>query len=111
MLYVNKDGTIQLTRGDTARLSVTIHNDLDDSDYDISENDTLRLTIRKNIKDLEPSMQKTITGSSQFHIEPVDTDDLAFGKYLYDVELTTQTGDVYTVIPPTTFELLKEVTY
>lgn len=50
MLYVNSDGTIRLTRGDTA------------------------------------------------------------GKYLYDVELTTASGDVYTVIVPTTFEVLKEVT-
>ena len=51
-----------------------------------------------------------MTGSNQFHIEPEDTKFLSFGKYLYDVELTTASGDVYTVIVPTTFEVLKEVT-
>lgn len=33
MLYVSSDSTIQLTRGDTARLSVSILNDLTNSEY------------------------------------------------------------------------------
>ena len=111
MLYVNKDGTIQLTRGDTARLTITIQNDLDGNDYEVAPTDTLKLTIKKTVNDSKPAVQKTVTGYSQFYIEPEDTKDLSFGKYLYDVELTTASGDVYTVIVPTAFEILKEVTY
>ena len=110
MLYVNIDGTVQLTRGDTARLSVTIKNDLDSKNYEIAATDTLRLTIKKTVNDSSPLVQKVITGSSQFYIEPEDTKELPFGKYVYDVELTTATGDVYTIIVPKTFEILKEVT-
>lgn len=40
MLYVNDDGSIELTRGDTARLSVSIQNDLTGEDYIVSATDT-----------------------------------------------------------------------
>lgn len=110
MLYVNSDGTIRLTRGDTARLEVQIKNDLTNGNYEMTSEDILRFTIKKNVNDSTPAVQKTVAGSNQFHIEPEDTKSLSFGKYLYDVELTTASGDVYTVIVPTTFEVLKEVT-
>lgn len=110
MLYINKDGTIKLTRGDTARITVSIYNEYNQNDYELDPEDTLRLTIKKTVRDTTPTVQKTIVGSKQFHIVPEDTNNLSFGKYLYDVELTTSSGDVYTIIEPTTFELLKEVT-
>lgn len=110
MLYVNADGIIQLTRGDTARLTVTVHNEFDGNEYEVDQDDTMRLTVKKSVKDPEPSFQKVILGSNQFYIEPSDTKTLSFGKYVYDVELTTAAGEVYTVIVPTTFEILKEVT-
>ncbi len=111
MLYVNDDGSIQLTRGDTARLSITIENDLTGSDYTIAATDTLKFTIKKNVNDSTPCIQKVNIGSAQFTIEPSDTKDLPYGKYMYDVELTTDSGDVYTVVVPTAFKILKEVTW
>ena len=111
MLYVDTDGTIQLTRGDTARLNVSVQNQIDQSEYAIGSGDTLTLTVKKAVTDEEPAFQKVVTGGSTFHIEPKDTAGLAFGKYKYDVQLTTAGGDVYTVIEPTTFEVLKEVTW
>lgn len=111
MLYINKDGTIRLTRGDTARLTVTINNDFDDKPYEITETDVLKLTVKRSVRDTTPAFQKSVTGSNKFYIVPDDTKDLVFGKYIYDVELTTVGGDVYTVIEPTIFEILKEVTY
>ena len=110
MLYVNADGSIQLTRGDTARLSITIENDLTNDTYEITENDTIRLTVKRTVKDEEPLFQKVIKGSNQFSIDPEDTHNLQFGKYIYDVELTTDKGDVFTIIVPTTLEILREVT-
>ena len=110
MLYVNDDGVIRLTRGDSARLLITINSEIDNNTYKIKPTDTLTFTIKKAIKDTTPSVQKRITGSNQFYILPTDTKDLSFGKYIYDVELTTSDGDVYTIIEPTTFVFLKEVT-
>ena len=111
MLYVLEDGTIRLTRGDTARLSVNIVNDADGSTYEVRPNDVLIMSLKKNIRDATPVMQKKIVGVDTFHIEPDDTHDLEFGKYLHDVQITTEDSDVYTVIGPCAFEVMKEVTY
>ena len=110
MLYVNSDGTIQLTRGDTARFNLTIKNNVSQTDYEIQPDDTLTMSIKKSVRDVDSVVQLSIKGSSVFHLRPSDTSNLAFGKYLYDVQITTGDGDVYTVIGPTTFEVMKEVT-
>lgn len=109
MLHIGNDGTIELTRGDTARLTVSITNDSTDAPYEIRASDVLKLTLKKSVNDTEPCMQKIATGSGSFHIEPEDTAGLAFGDYKYDVELTTAEGDVYTVIEPNTFKIMAEV--
>lgn len=110
MLYIESNNVIRLTRGDTARITVPIENDLDNSSYVMDEQDTLTFTIKRRVKDEEHLVQKNAIGSNNFHIKPEDTDSLPFGKYVYDVQLTTSGGDVYTVIEPTTFEILSEVT-
>lgn len=110
ILNVNTDnGTIRLTRGDTARLYITIENESVGENYEITSADTLRLTLKKSIKDTYPAFQKVISGTNMFHIEPGDTSNLSFGRYFYDIELTTSDGDVYTIIGPAIFEILKEV--
>lgn len=109
MLRVGTNGAICLTRGDTARLEISITNDVDGLEYSIEETDTLTLTAKKSISDKAPSIQLTVTGGNIFNIKPSDTKHLSFGKYIYDVELQTAAGDVYTIIEPTVFELTKEV--
>lgn len=111
MLKVDTNGVIQLTRGDTARLFITIENETIEEEYEVASTDILRLTVRKSVNDPAVAFQKCITGKTMFHIEPKDTKRLSFGSYVYDVELTTADGDVYTVVGPAPFELLKEVTY
>lgn len=109
MLLVTSSGEISLTRGDTARLTVSVTND-NDEPYVIQAGDTLTLSVKRSIKDTEFAFQKKIIGGDTFYIEPEDTDSLDFGKYKYDVEITTENGEVYTVIPPTVFKILEEVT-
>ena len=111
MLNVNSDGTIQLTRGDTARLEITIKNSLTEEAYDMAPDDILSFTIKKSVKDETALVHKESKGTNTFHIEPKDTAELSFRKYFYDVQLTRANGDVYTVIVPTTYEIMKEVTY
>lgn len=109
MLNILDDNGIELTRGDTARLSVTVTND-DGEEYAIQPSDTLTLSIKKTVHDAEALVEKTIFGNNVFHIEPNDTSKMAFGNYKYDVQLTTAEGDVYTVIPPSMFKIAQEVT-
>ena len=101
--------TIELTRGDTARLKVTVTND-DGEEYAVRSSDTLTLSIKKRTRDEDALVDKTIFGSTTFHIEPKDTSGLPFGGYKYDVQLTTVEGDVYTVIPPSDFKITEGVT-
>lgn len=111
MLYVNSDGSIRLTRGDTARFQVSVQNDLTGDEYAIQEGDILVLTVKKTVNDEDYLIRKKITGGTNFHISPSDTSEMSFGSYVYDVELTTADGDVYTIIGPATFEVLSEVSY
>lgn len=110
MLKIMKDGTIQLTRGDTARLTVSITNEIDGEEYVMKEDDTLVLSVKKTVNDAEVLLKKVLKGENTFHIEPKDTAKMKFGHYKYDVQLTTAGGDVYTVISPTVFEVMAEVT-
>lgn len=109
MLNVLEDGVIQLTRGDSAHLKVSVTKDNGEA-YEIQNGDLLTLSIKKTVKDDTALLTKTIIGTDTFHIKPNDTSSLNFGKYKYDVQLTTKDEDVYTVIPPSTFEILAEVT-
>lgn len=111
MLNIAEDGTIRLTRGDTARFTVAITNETNANEYVMQPGDTLAFTIRKNVNDNEPLLQKVLTGTNTFHIEPKDTATFQFGDYKYDVQLTTAGGDVYTVIAPSIFEIMEEVSY
>lgn len=110
MLKLGANNTIQLTRGDTAYLTVNITNETDSSVYELQDGDTLTLTVKKSTKDTEFSFQKKVAESYTIKIEPDDTKDLAVGKYKYDVQLNTATGDVFTIIAATVFEVLEEVT-
>lgn len=110
MLYVEDDNTIRLTRGDTAYLEIPIVNDITKEEYVISPDDTLTFSVKRSVKDTNVIFSKTIRGANIIHITPDDTRQCEFGKYKYDVQLTTAEGDVYTVIEPTCFEVLSEVT-
>lgn len=115
MFKVEENGLMLLTRGDTARFKVGgIMNYACNppEPYTILPTDTLEFSVKKNVKDSEPLIHKLVYGDNPFHILPADTKDLSFGRYVYDIQLTTADGDVYTVtaLEPPTFELLKEVT-
>lgn len=104
---------IGLTRGDTAFLDVAITNQVDGSPYEMASGDKLVLTIRTARKGTSGSQQilvKTLTGSGTFEFLPADTANTDYGAYVYDIQLTTAAGEVYTVIPESTFEILSEVT-
>lgn len=109
MLKIGFGNTVSLTKGDTAYLKVDIKNDVSGEAYTVQEGDTLTMTVKKDY-DSSPAFQKKIHGDVEFHIKPEDTGGLETGKYKYDVQLDTANGDVFTVIPPSTFEILEEVT-
>lgn len=109
MLKIGFGNTVSLTKGDTAYLKVDIKNDANGDVYEVRDGDTLTMTVKKDFNS-NPAFQKKISGGVEFHIKPQDTTGLDVGKYKYDVQLDTADGDVFTVIAPSTFEILEEVT-
>lgn len=112
MLEIKSNNEIQLTRGDTARITVDIINKAEDGKkYEMQEDDILRFTVKKDYRKPDAAIRKECQGSSVIHIKPEDTEGLEFGNYAYDVELKTGGGDVYTIIEPSRFEIMKEVSW
>lgn len=109
MLYVLPNKTIRLTRGDTAYLTIPIATSIGE-EYVVGAEDAITFSVKKNVNDVQYLIHKTVVGSNVLKIEPIDTKDLAFGKYKYDVELITASGDIFTLIEVSTFEILPEVT-
>lgn len=109
MLYVS--GTnVKLTRGDSAELCVDLKN-LDGTPYTLTENDALVLTIKVDANVSEALLELEADENGSFTFIPSDTEDMAYGTYKYDIQLTTPQGEVYTVIPVSTFTILEEVTW
>lgn len=102
--------TISLTRGDTARITVTVTNEITGEEYVIGPGDTLKFSVKKTVSDPDYTFQIVSEESSMIHIQPEDTRELESGKYLYDIELTTTLGDVYTVVPISTLEIVDGIT-
>lgn len=100
---------IKMIRGDTARFEIEILNQ-NEEPYSLQEGDKLVFTVKKNVSTRCVALQKQITGET-FTITHDDTKNMAYGEYVYDVQLTQANGDVTTVIPPSSFYLDKEVNF
>lgn len=109
MLKVLSNGEIQLTRGDTARFTVNLDNEVTKEPYEVQSDDVVTFTVKNEYEDETPLIEKKVIGSANIHIKPEDTKGLAFGKYKYDVQVTTADGDNYTPIADKVFNITKEV--
>lgn len=98
---------IRIMRGDTGVFTLNLEQDGQPYDY---SGDAVVLTVRRSVHDPEVLIRKDILYGENVAIAPEDTADLPCGTYWYDVQLTTQAGVVDTVIPPSRFVVLMDVT-
>lgn len=108
-----KGTTIQITRGDSASIAVTIYN-ADGTVYHPAAGDSVRFAVKKNYDDPQPVILKTIPRDTmRLVLAPSDTKTLEAGqqrgRYHYDIELTKTDGTVDTFIPRADFIVLEEV--
>ena len=108
--------SIWLTRGDS--FSAEISPQLNDTTYTPLEGDVIKFYLKRNLikldnsgyVDANPLIQKTIPNDTMIlEISPSDTKQLAFGDYVYDVELTYADGTVDTFINNALFKIVPEV--
>lgn len=82
----------------------------DGSPYLPIEGDTVRFAMKSSYTEEEPLLVKDIPiETMKLILEPEDTKALAFGKYVYDVQLTKVTGEVDTFITKGTIKITEEV--
>lgn len=110
MLAIDANNNITLTRGDSASISVTLKNP-DGTNYNLQSGDILLFTVKYNCITDNIIFQKDISSNATINILPSDTNELSYGTYYYDVQLTKANGAVNTVIPPRDFIIDKEVTF
>ena len=109
MSYAVSGTTINLTRGDTfmALISIT---DSENNPYIPVEGDSIRFAMKATYADEKPLIVKDIPiETMKLILEPEDTKNLAFGKYVYDVQLTKATGEIDTFITKAKINLTEEV--
>ena len=100
--------TIQITRGDTGIFTLAIKSGGQSYDY---SNDQVLFTVKRNTNTPEIIFQKEIEYGQTVVIQPEDTENLPYGTYTYDVQVTTSQGIVNTVITPNPFIVAPEVTW
>lgn len=102
------NGTINITRGDTAYINVNVMNRTTGK-YILQDGDVVKFSVKKTINDTTPLIQKQLI-DNKIKILPTDTALLPFGSYVYDIQLTFANGDVNTIVKPNRFEVCDEVT-
>ncbi|MCD8150280.1 MAG: hypothetical protein LUE92_12150 [Clostridiales bacterium] len=109
MSYSIAGTTITLTRGDTFKALISI-TDANGEAYTPVEGDSITFGVKANYTDDEVLILKDIpTDTMLLTLDPADTAGLDFGNYVYDIELTTSDGEVYTFITKSSFILTAEV--
>lgn len=105
--YNEEDGTIKLTRGDTAYLDISVTDD-DGKEFPLSNQTEICMTVREDA--LSPIIFQIPAKDGSIKINPENTAELEFGTYRYDVQVILENADVYTY-GPYKFKVLQEVTY
>ena len=91
---------IQITRGDSCSFVLRDGDTKEPKVFDPA--DTIRLTVKTQIEGTQ-LFQKTVTPDPAGHIlisiEPADTNGVAFGEYVYDIEWTDSADKKHTIVP------------
>lgn len=101
---------IILTRGDSFYTEVGMKKKDTGEEYIPQEGDVIRFGLKKNAEHTDCIIKKTIPNDTRIlHLEPNDTKNLPFGKYVYDIEITFANNDVDTFINNADFIIGTEV--
>lgn len=109
------EGTnIRMTRGDSEAIKVTVKDTLGNI-IPLITGDTVYFTVRENLLNPTKIIEKVITdfddGKAVINIHPQDTNNLRFSTYVYDIQLNLGNSTVKTIIKPSAFKVLAEVTH
>ena len=109
MSYSVKKNTIYLTRGDTFRATIALK-DAEGEIYTPQPDETIRFAMKKHYEDATPLLLIQVPYDTlELVILPQDTKTLAFGEYVWDMQITRSNGDIDTFITKAQLILTEEV--
>ena len=108
MLAIDVNNKIKIVRGDTGCIEFTVQN------YSLSKGDKVKFTVKASMTATEPAILKEITeftenGTALIVLNEEDTNSLAAGDYLYEIEVRLRDGSVDTVITATQFKIIADL--
>lgn len=110
---VIRDRIMSMVRGDDEEFSLSIK--ISEQRLELGEGDILKFTVRKTPLSKEKLIYKEVSefseGNALFIIDSKDTQELDFGEYVYDIELTRENGKIKTLVNCSCFIIEEEVTY
>ena len=98
--------TIKLTRGDTAAIALRLR--ADGEQFELEDGDRAVFSVKRGYDDAEYVLQADASGGI-VELSHADTQGLASGSYVWDVQVTLADGQVATV-GPGRLKLLPDVT-
>ena len=104
---------IRLVRGDSD--SITVQLSEGNEAKQLVTGDIVYFTVKKSpyvsAKVFQITITEVVDGKAIIPITHDDTKDLEFKLYVYDIQITFADGTVKTIVPPSQFEIMPEVTY
>lgn len=88
---------LTITKGDSGALSIDMRKS-DGSSYEMAAGDTLTFTARRAIG--SPVLVSITSTSNRIVFTPTKTKMLEVGPCVFDIELSTATGDKFTLVGP-----------
>jgi len=109
-LYKVNGTTITMTRGDSLVVLLDLEN-ADGTAYEPVDGDYIRFAVKKTFDDsVPPILVKEIpTDTMKLILDPADTKQLTYGRYRYDIQITTADGFVDTFIDRAVLAITEEV--
>ena len=113
---------LSMIRGDSESITL-IQKDIDGAQVDFVEGegglpgDKVYFTVKENVNSDKKALQIVVDrfdetdGVAIIPIPPEATKHLEFRRYVYDIQISYKNGTVTTVVPPSEFNVLGEVTY
>lgn len=99
------DNKIYLSRGDSATIGIEITDD-ESEPYTPSSGESVVFTLKRATEQCKTIIVKEFNEELEVSLDESDTVNLSFGVYVYDVVLYDEEGNIYTIIPPTEFEIM-----
>lgn len=103
-----ESSTISITRGDTGYIHLNLTKD--NEAYPYEDGDMITMSVKKNDTDEEYAFQKEVPAGQVIILQPADTKTMEYGEYVYDIQLNTTLGEIFTVVGPAKFKVTKEIT-